>query len=347
MRHRNRALASLMLACVLVAPLASAQVVMGFEAHGGRINLSIGAYPEFVPIPGYPVYYAPDLGRNYFFYDGLYWVYHHDRWYSSDWYDGPWDVVDPFDVPLFVLRIPVRYYADPPAYFGGWDADRAPHWHEYFGRDWAEAHRGWERFDRNRLPPRAPLPDYQRRFSGDRYPSGAERAGLRGEHYRYEPREPASRNFFERQRDQRAPQFRDRRPEEGPRGESERRDERTDDRRQPPDGGRRDEERMTPEGILDLLREERSRERQASPESVPRTQPRPTPESPSMRDERAPVPATRPPTVTPPRAPAPAAPPTAPARPASPTAPAQKPSVKPERPERPESTREEPPRATA
>jgi hypothetical protein len=107
MRHLIRAFAGLALACALVAPPASAQVVMGFEAHGGRINLSIGAYPDLVPIPGYPVYYAPDLGRNYFFYDGLYWVYHHDRWYSSDWYDGPWDVVDPFDVPLFVLRIPL------------------------------------------------------------------------------------------------------------------------------------------------------------------------------------------------------------------------------------------------
>ena len=43
-------------------------------------------------VPGYPVYYAPDIGGNYFFYDGRYWVYQDDNWYSSSWYNGPWDV---------------------------------------------------------------------------------------------------------------------------------------------------------------------------------------------------------------------------------------------------------------
>ena len=31
--------------------------------------------PELVVMPGYPVYYAPNVAANYFFYDGLYWVF--------------------------------------------------------------------------------------------------------------------------------------------------------------------------------------------------------------------------------------------------------------------------------
>jgi hypothetical protein len=84
------------------------------------IGINLGAYPDLVAVPGYPVYYAPRLDSNFFFYDGLYWVYAQDNWYASSWYDGPWDMVAPESVPLFVLRVPVRYYRQPPGYFGGW-----------------------------------------------------------------------------------------------------------------------------------------------------------------------------------------------------------------------------------
>jgi hypothetical protein len=65
-----------------------------------NIGINLPLYPNLVPVPGYPVYYAPDLDSNYFFYDGNYWVYAQDGWYSSPWYDGPWDLVDPQLVPL-------------------------------------------------------------------------------------------------------------------------------------------------------------------------------------------------------------------------------------------------------
>lgn len=32
------------------------------------------AYPDLVQVPGYPVYYAPRVNENLFFYDGQYWV---------------------------------------------------------------------------------------------------------------------------------------------------------------------------------------------------------------------------------------------------------------------------------
>ncbi len=155
---------------------------------GISIGISIAAYPHFVAVPGYPVYYAPDLDSNYFFYDGLYWVYDGDAWYSSGWYDGPWDVVDPFRVPVYLLQVPVRYYRRPPLYFRGWRADHAPRWGEHWGHDWDRRRVGWDR-PRPRIAP-APLPDYQQRYRGATYPRGEQQRVLRDQNYRFRPAEP-------------------------------------------------------------------------------------------------------------------------------------------------------------
>ena len=120
--------------------------------------------------PGYPVYYAPQVNSNYFFYDGMYWVYQRDNWYASSWYNGPWGLVAPEAVPLYVLRVPVRYYRQPPAYFRGWRADAPPRWGEHWGNAWEQSHSGWDNWNRSAAPAPAPLPVYQRQYSGNRYP---------------------------------------------------------------------------------------------------------------------------------------------------------------------------------
>ena len=105
---------------------AIAQVSIGIGLPGVNIGINLGGYPQLVPVPGYPVYYAPQLSSNYFFYDGLYWVYEGDNWYASSWYNGPWGIVGPQYVPVYMLRVPVRYYRQPPGYFRGWRADAPP-----------------------------------------------------------------------------------------------------------------------------------------------------------------------------------------------------------------------------
>ena len=74
---------------------AIAQVSIGIGLPGVSIGINLPLYPELVRVPGYPVYYAPRLDSNYFFYDGMYWVYQEDNWYASSWYNGPWGLVDP------------------------------------------------------------------------------------------------------------------------------------------------------------------------------------------------------------------------------------------------------------
>ena len=153
------------------------------------IGINLPVYPDLVPVPGYPVYYAPQVNSNFFFYDGLYWVYAEDSWYASPWYNGPWDMVAPEWVPLFVLRVPVRYYRRPPPYFREWGPEAPPHWGEHWGRDWEQRRGGWDHWDRASVPAPAPLPTYQREYSEDRYPSIDQQSGLRNRNYHYQPRE--------------------------------------------------------------------------------------------------------------------------------------------------------------
>ena len=158
------------------------------------IGINLPVYPQLVRVPGYPVYYAPQVASNYFFYDGVYWVFQSDNWYASNWYNGPWNLVGPMNVPPYVLRIPVNYYRAPPPYFRGARPNGPPPWDQHWGPGWQQQRKGWNQWNPRQAPPPAPLPTYQRQYSGDRYPNQAERQqSLSNQHYRYQPREPESR----------------------------------------------------------------------------------------------------------------------------------------------------------
>jgi len=157
-------------------------------------------YPQLVPVPGYPVYYAPNLNSNYFFYDGMYWVYQRDNWYASSWYNGPWGLVAPEAVPLFVLRVPVRYYRQPPVYFRGWQSNAPPRWGEHWGHTWVQRRPGWDDWDRSTVYRPAPLPAYQRQYSGSRYPRAEQQQVLQSQHYRYQPQDAVVQQHYQEQR---------------------------------------------------------------------------------------------------------------------------------------------------
>src|SRR6266567_288374 len=102
-------------------------------------------------------------------------------------------------VPVFVLRIPVGYYRRPPVYFRGWRPDAPPRWGEHWGRDWEQRRSGWDRWDRSSGPRPAPLPVYQRQYSGDRYPRLEQQHPLHSQQYRYEPRDTVVRQHYREQ----------------------------------------------------------------------------------------------------------------------------------------------------
>ena len=187
---------------MLLSPLDSAlaQVSIQFSLPSVQIGVNQQTYPHLVQVPGYPVYYDPQARSNYFFYDGMYWVYQGDDWYTSTWYNGPWAQVQRQAVPVYLLRVPVRYYRSPPAYFHGWRRDAPPQWSQHWGGDWEQQHQGWNQWNHNRQTPKpAPLPVYQRQYSGNRYPAAVdEQRQIYSQNYRHEPRDPAVRQYYPR-----------------------------------------------------------------------------------------------------------------------------------------------------
>ncbi len=178
---------------------AAAQVSIGIGLPSINIGINLPAFPELVVVAGSPVYYAPRLDGNFFFYDGLFWAYQGDHWYASSWYNGPWALAAPEIVPVFILRVPVRYYRHPPAYFHGWQSSAPPHWGEHWGREWEQRRGGWDKGPRGPAPRPAPLPVYQRQYSGPRYPSVDRQSALVSQNYRYQPRESVVREHFQQQ----------------------------------------------------------------------------------------------------------------------------------------------------
>jgi len=197
-QNMRYALIVLWLLLCAVTP-AAAQVSIGIGLPSINIGINLPAFPELVVVPGSPVYYAPRLEGNFFFYDGLFWAYQGDHWYASSWYNGPWALSAPEIVPVFILRVPVRYYRHPPAYFRGWQTSAPPHWGEHWGREWEQRRGGWDKGPRGQAPRPAPLPVYQRQYSGARYPSVDRQPALVSQNYHYQPREPVVREHFQKQ----------------------------------------------------------------------------------------------------------------------------------------------------
>ena len=185
--------------------IAEAQVSIGIGLPNVNIGINLPLFPQLVRVPGYPVYYAPQVEGNFFFYDGMYWVYQDDNWYASSWYNGPWGFVEPEVVPVFVLRIPVSYYRQPPVYFRGWQSNAPPHWGQHWGRGWEQRRSGWDKWNRHSAPAPAPLPVYQRKYSGDRYPRVEQQQNLRNQNYRYQPGDKAVRQHLKQQAGQKSP----------------------------------------------------------------------------------------------------------------------------------------------
>lgn len=235
------------LGMLLYSVASAAQVSIGVWLPGVSIGINLPTYPQLVVVPGYPVYYAPRLQANFFFYDGMYWVYQNDDWYASSWYNGPWWLVGSEAVPVFILRIPVRYYRQPPAYFRGWRPDAPPRWGDYWGRDWEQRRSGWDRWNRSAAPSPAPLPAYQRQYSGDRYPQQVEQQReVQQQHYRYRPRDPVVRQHYQEQGKRGALEDRGSTPQDIQRSPPRQPDGSAAPRSQSPQRGGEDVQRPTP-----------------------------------------------------------------------------------------------------
>jgi len=119
------------------------------------VSIGIGLPPPpvaFIPppalqvIPGTPVYYAPEINRQLYFYSGNWYRLYNGYWYRAAYNNGPWTYLAPPGVPAVFNRFSPRYYVNPPReqYRMHWNPDRA--WrareeHRYRDRDrWEDHH---------------------------------------------------------------------------------------------------------------------------------------------------------------------------------------------------------------
>ena len=181
----KRALAFLVLVIAAIFPAAAQEYY--------DIGVDLPQYPEMQPVEDSPVYYAPGVDSNYFYYDGQYWDYSNDAWYTSAWYNGPWAYVEPIYVPTYVLWVPIRFYRRPPVFFRRWNPNAPPRWADRWGRNWQVRHNEIFGGQHARQPVRAPLPDYQRQFNRANYPRPQQQAAIHAQHYSYRPWEGGAR----------------------------------------------------------------------------------------------------------------------------------------------------------
>jgi hypothetical protein len=294
---RNLLAATLMLMTVVfLAGPTEAQLSIRVGLPGISIGINVPVLPTFTVVPDYPVYYAPQANVNLFFYDGLYWVYQGDNWYASSWYDGPWDLYAPEFVPVFILRVPVRYYVSPPIYFRGWEPYGPPRWGEHWGRSWEQRRRGWDQWDRRTLVAPAPLPIYQRQYSGNRYPRVEQQAVIHAQNYSYRPQDPVAQQHYQQQGERRQ------QPAGGERQQPQR-DRRGGARQQPPaveqqpqereqQGASPRVERQQPPAAEQRPQVERNQQPQERQQPQP---PREAPQSPHQQPQQPPREAQQPP----------------------------------------------------
>ena len=108
---------------VFMLAAALAILLSGASARASDVKINIGlgvpsivltAPPQLVVVPGTPVYYAPDVSANLFFYQGRYYTVANGVWSRAPAYSGPWAVIQIGHLPAPVVAVPVEYYKIPP-----------------------------------------------------------------------------------------------------------------------------------------------------------------------------------------------------------------------------------------
>src|SRR5256885_5816989 len=96
---------------LLAAPARGADVHIGINigVPPPPPPVVVEAPPPLVVVPQTPVYYAPALPYNYFYYGGLYYTPHDDRWVYAASFNRPWAFVTLERLPRPVLALPGRF----------------------------------------------------------------------------------------------------------------------------------------------------------------------------------------------------------------------------------------------
>jgi hypothetical protein len=70
--------------------------------------------PALYIIPGTPVYYAPQVEKQLYFYSDNWYRLYDGYWFRAAYHNGPWAYLAPPGVPVVFRRLSPRYYVVPP-----------------------------------------------------------------------------------------------------------------------------------------------------------------------------------------------------------------------------------------
>ena len=126
---------------VFSAPARANSLSVGMRIDSLNLGIRIGEEPRLVVVPGTPVYEAPSLPYNYFYYNGGYYLYREGAWFWGASYNGPWTVISIEQVPRPILRVPVEHYRE-----------RPEHWKRGGPPPWATAQRHEQRHEPRHEP---------------------------------------------------------------------------------------------------------------------------------------------------------------------------------------------------
>jgi hypothetical protein len=106
-------------------PAGATSFSIGMRTDNVHLGIRIGEAPRLVVVPGTPVYEAPGLPYNYFYYHGGYYLYRGGTWLWAASYNGPWTVIALEQVPRPILRVPAEHYRERPEH---WKRGGSPPW---------------------------------------------------------------------------------------------------------------------------------------------------------------------------------------------------------------------------
>lgn len=81
----------------------------GSPSIQASVSLELSNRPRLRLIPGMGIYYGIEIPNGYYFLGRYYWVFEHDGWYRSRFYNGPWARMPDHRVPDRLWRLPQPY----------------------------------------------------------------------------------------------------------------------------------------------------------------------------------------------------------------------------------------------
>lgn len=132
----------------VVSNCLASNVDVGINVNIGAPALVIASPPEFLLIPALGLHVSIGAPYDLFYLDGYYYQFHKNRWYRSNYYQGPWGYVERGNLPKRLHKHEYRQMLDRrDREYREYKKDREKHRDRYFRADEKHGRKGDRRDD--------------------------------------------------------------------------------------------------------------------------------------------------------------------------------------------------------